>query len=352
MPILSTTVFKASLLLASLLYSPVKVEAGVIKRGSYGPPPSVPQFVLDYAPLVYLHKDDSYRPSDIGSMLANTRPQVDYQHIQDAPTQITLDNLHKLNDHKDDGKAVYLTAVKDVSSDTEQQWLKGVLPDGSGYTKDAISAAVIVNEKDNDVTDVFYCYFYNFNAGPPIKILGIEAVFGNHVGDWEYNMVRFKNGEPQAIYYSQHAHGEAFTYGATRKRGRRPLTYSAKGSHANYATDGIHDHTIPHFNLPGHLFLVDETNDGHLWDPTLSAYFYKFKNDKFTPYDDKTPVNWLYYRGRWGDQQHPKDSPNQMTLFGNAKFAGGPTGPIDKGLDRKGVCPDGSSCWIMPFLAA
>jgi hypothetical protein len=34
-------------------------------------------------------------------------------------------------------------------------------------------------------------------------------------------MVRFQNGEPRAIWLSQHAYGQAFTYEAVEKDGRR-----------------------------------------------------------------------------------------------------------------------------------
>lgn len=34
-------------------------------------------------------------------------------------------------------------------------------------------------------------------------------------------MIRFSNGQPEAIWYSQHANGEAFTYGAVEKEGKR-----------------------------------------------------------------------------------------------------------------------------------
>ena len=34
-------------------------------------------------------------------------------------------------------------------------------------------------------------------------------------------MIRFENGQPKAIWYSQHANGEAFTYDAVEKDGRR-----------------------------------------------------------------------------------------------------------------------------------
>lgn len=51
-------------------------------------------------------------------------------------------------------------------------------------------------------------------------------------------MVRFSNGTPQAMWFSQHASGQAFTYNAVQKEGKRPYTYSANGTHANYAVAG------------------------------------------------------------------------------------------------------------------
>lgn len=54
----------------------------------------------------------------------------------------------------------------------------------------------------------------------------------------EHNMIRFVNGTPDAIWYSQHASGQAFTYGAVEKEDKRPYAYSAKGTHANYAIPG------------------------------------------------------------------------------------------------------------------
>lgn len=54
-------------------------------------------------------------------------------------------------------------------------------------------------------------------------------------------MIRFKDGSPQAVWYSQHEFGFAYTYNATLKIGKRPLSFSAMGSHANYAKPGAHD---------------------------------------------------------------------------------------------------------------
>lgn len=51
-------------------------------------------------------------------------------------------------------------------------------------------------------------------------------------------MIRFVNGTPQAVWFSQHASGQAFTYGALEKDGLRPYAFSANGTHANYAIVG------------------------------------------------------------------------------------------------------------------
>ncbi|KAI8937997.1 hypothetical protein NX059_005671 [Plenodomus lindquistii] len=156
-------------------------------------------------------------------------------------------------------------------------------------------------------------------------------------------MVRFSDGQPQAIWYSQHANGQAFTYSTVTKHtdGLRPLAYSARGSHANYAMPGTHDHTLPNFNLPSGV-LEDHANKGVLWDPLLSAWFYKFDAGAggFTAFGEGIPTEWLDFKGRWGDEQYPDSDERQLVLFGQAKFVGGPTGPTDKQLNRKRICPD------------
>ena len=48
-------------------------------------------------------------------------------------------------------------------------------------------------------------------------------------------MVRFVNGVPDVVYYSEHASGSAYKYSAVEKMGDRPVSYIATGSHANYA---------------------------------------------------------------------------------------------------------------------
>jgi hypothetical protein len=165
-------------------------------------------------------------------------------------------------------------------------------------------------------------------------------------------MVRFLNGVPQSMWFSQHANGQAFTWSAVEKtESGRPIAYSAQGSHANYAMGGTHDHTIPNLNLPGGV-LEDHTERGTYWDPLLSSYFYKFDGGKneFTPYNGES-TNWLYFKGRWGDEEYPTSDKRQVKLFGQAKYSSGPTGPADKQLARDKVCPDnGNICILRTIL--
>ncbi|KAL9601594.1 MAG: hypothetical protein Q9219_002428 [cf. Caloplaca sp. 3 TL-2023] len=278
-------------------------------------------------------------------------PELNFVAIDDYPTPLTLDNLDSLNDHN--GTDLYLTSLDDITQ--RPAWLNGVKPDESHRTVDAISAAIIVNDRGNGNVDAFYMYFTAYNWGGRI----LDEDVGEHVGDWEHNMIRFENGTPTQVWYSQHGFGEAFTYECLEKHGIRPVAYSGNGSHAVYATSGTHDHTIPNVNLPGKGILTDYTDQGTLWDPALSAYTYTFdaNTNTFTADDPSYPTAWLKYVGRWGDQQYPDSDARQHKILGidaTARFVNGPTGPQDKQLNRKEVCPEqkGYVCNVRTELGA
>jgi hypothetical protein len=78
----------------------------------------------------------------------------------------------------------------------------------------------------------------------------------------------------------------------------QPISYSANGSHANYATSGSHE--IDLGNSGVEIFFIDDhTDDGYFWDPTLSAYWYSYDNstEAFTAYDSSYPTDWLEFEG-------------------------------------------------------
>ncbi|RDW77665.1 hypothetical protein BP6252_05718 [Coleophoma cylindrospora] len=303
-----------------------------------------PQYVIDYAPLVWLDEGETYFPSDISAQVENTHPDVNFSTIVDAPDPLTLKNLDALNKYGNKGADVFLTSKLDVT--TNPTWLEGVVPDSHGKTKGASSCAIIINDRGSGRVDAFYMYFYAYNQGNTV----LFHELGDHIGDWEHNMIRFQDGKPETMWFSQHGNGQAFTYGAVEKEDIRPISYSAAGSHANYAIAGSHDHSIPDANLP-FGFLIDHTSQGILWDPTLNAYLYVYNGTdrSFSAGGNGTsPVGAMNFKGQWGDQQYPESDPKQgKPFFGFYKYVGGPTGPWNKGLNRNLTCPDnGIPCII------
>ena len=149
--------------------------------------------------------------------------------------------------------------------------------------------------------------------------------------------------------------GQAFTFDAVSKNGSRPIVYSAIGSHANFAVPGLHTRSV------GPVLVNDTTSAGPLWDPILSAYYYTYSpissvNGTFVGSDAPTPVPWLYFLGRWGDEQYPNNDTRQVDFLNlniTWKYETGPTGPLDKDLNRTSVCPANSySCTTLTSLPA
>lgn len=126
------------------------------------------------------------------------------------------------------------------------------------------------------------------------------------------------------------------------------MTYSARGSHANYATPGPH-----YYAIPLHL-LADHTNKGHLWDPVKNNYMYHYdiSADVLTPDVDnaRAPVAWFHYEGRWGDRFYPLDDRRQYRVAGYLAYVNGPTGPKMKRLDRVEICQNEGICVVQPSL--
>jgi hypothetical protein len=319
---------------------------------------SVPQYVLDFAPVVYIDKEDEWFPSDISVHLANSRAvNENFTAIEGAPSPLTLENLDSLNALG--GEDVYLASIEGIVALPD--YFRGTRPAEDGSTPGAVTSVIITVPKDNDILDAFYGYFYTYNEGiAPLGIPGFN--FGNHVGDWEHTMVRFKTstGEPQAIWYSQHSLGQAFGFEVVSKLAdtQRPVVYSARGSHANYATPGQHESVIPGLAFPG-VLLPDETSEGPFWDPTLSAFYFSYdlSTESFTSLPnpvggDQAPSNFLQFLGHWGDPQLPADDPAQVLIGDFAKYEGGPTGPLAKRLGRKQVCnvDDNEDCYVKRTL--
>ncbi|RGP70967.1 aat family amino acid transporter [Fusarium sporotrichioides] len=337
------------LLLLSLasIFTPTVSEPSSLNR--------CPDYVASHAPLVWLHSQDRFMPSDLAAHISNTIPKLDGQPIS-GPSSLELENLGDLNGYG--GEEVALTSKEDPM--TYPSWILGEAPDAQGRIHNSVPCAVILVEKSDIDVDAFYFYFYSFNEGPNITqvlepinhLVGGENLssgmhFGNHVGDWEHNMVRFHNGTPVGVYYSQHVDGVGFKWddSSINITEGRPVVYSAAGSHANYPAKGHQLHNAAMF---------DYCDEGKIWDPVLSAYFYRFNPDNFTITPIISPLqptatepaqnltSWFDFIGYWGDIKYPDSDPRQETVphFGLKRFNSGPNGPRFKHLVRKGLVRD------------
>jgi hypothetical protein len=69
---------------------------------------------------------------------------------------------------------------------------------------------------------------------------------GRHAGDWELVQYRLdEGGEPVEAVYAQHSGAERCAWSGVELRGRRPVVYAARGSHASYLRAGVRDRMWP-----------------------------------------------------------------------------------------------------------
>lgn len=393
----------------------------------------IPDYILEYAPLVHLYSGEQFWPCDMAEHLTHTTPYLNYTPMQSESSPPTLDNLDALNKW-DRGRWVFLTSNDNVEQRPE--WLEGKknMPanmsasndeflDNDGWVhtlgrthlqgvKDAVRdlkgwfapgmsevesdedfsesiyghewvekkmrhkfqqshnaelkrraeqekpkerlrgghsdapAVLIAVNKGNGVVDAFWFFFYSFNLGNVV----FNIRFGNHVGDWEHTAIRFHNGVPKAMFFSEHNFGSVYSYEAVEKYGRRPVIYSAVGTHAMYATPGPQPYILP-WGL-----LHDQTDRGPLWDPALNShmYTYDYKNktlrsSNLTP---NSPTGWFNFAGKWGDKFYPLGDRRQYRFAGQYHYVNGPLGPKFKNLGRKKICPgpDSAPCVIKHWL--
>lgn len=188
----------------------------------------IPQYVLDYAPYCWLYSQEEYWPGLMNEHLDHTTPFLDYDPVPSDFQDVNLDNLDILNDVGN--RSIFLTSNDDPES--YPHWLGGEdnIPEGMAQKSSrrkgstAPNAAhrseapviLIVVDKGSHV-DAFWFFFYSFNLGN--QVLGVR--FGNHVGDWEHTMVRFRKGKPVQTYYSEHEWGAGFDWDDCEKDGDR-----------------------------------------------------------------------------------------------------------------------------------
>ena len=400
----------------------------------------IPDYVMEYAPLVHLYSGEQFWPCDMAEHLFHITSTLHYEPLPSQWQNTTLHNLSGLNEFEH-GRHVFLTSNDNVEErpewiegeknipsplppgqswedvlgphtdgrtywdrlddggDTDGEWNENIADHFKADLGDSVShpdqeyvipvqtpegdelisqldssgrptrselrrrkrgirsenasrggrsgapAVLVVVDKGHGVVDAFWFFFYSFNLGNVV----LNIRFGNHVGDWEHTAIRFHHGVPKAVFFSEHNFGSAYTYAAVEKMGKRPIIYSATGTHAMYATPGTHSYILP-WGL-----LHDQTDRGPLWDPALNlhAYTYDHFNDtlRTSQLNPKAPTEWFHFNGHWGDKFYPLGDTRQYRFAGQYHYVNGPLGPKFKNLNRTHICPDESlPCRIKNWL--
>ncbi|MBW0464664.1 hypothetical protein O181_004379 [Austropuccinia psidii MF-1] len=320
---------------------------------------SVPAYVLEHAPLVYLHPNEPFWPASLQEHLKHT---IIHSHRRQPVHPPSHDPFSVLAQPHLNHERSYLTATVNVRPGPRQHpWLVSIdgKPDRDHLSKASAAILILVDKSTllgiPGTLDAFWFFFYSFNLGPTVA----NIRFGNHISDWEHCMIRFENGKPKAVHLSAHSDGAAYTYDSLTKTDdrKRPIIFSAFGSHAMYPKPGTHDYSPVKFIGP-----VDRTDYGPLWDPAL--HFSAFQHypspakDKFRALDeakDGKLLSCLKFRGQWGDEfSNPTtleasqnggwksslkmiDPVKRAVTLNHLRWGNGVTGPRDKDLDRIGM---------------
>ncbi|PNS21673.1 hypothetical protein CAC42_1527 [Sphaceloma murrayae] len=310
----------------------------------------IPDYVFDHAPYVHLYSGEQFWPCDIADHLIHTTPHLNYTPMS-ALSNLTVNNLSALNsygfytylqsDDNVESRPTWLAGTQNIPSDPSSPSSNATYPGG----RSTAPAILLTIRKPNNILDAFWFYFYSYNLGNKVGLR-----FGNHVGDWEHTLIRFQNGKPSHVFLSEHNFGEAYAWSAMEKLGDRPVTFSATGSHAMYATPGTHPYVLP-WGL-----LRDETDRGPLWDPSQNVYAYTFdlpsRTLRASTRTPLAPTDWFAYRGHWGDRAYPLSDERQYQFAGQYHYVSGPLGPIYKNLARTEVCQGRGRCrtryWLPP----
>jgi hypothetical protein len=326
-------------------------------------PGQIPDYVIEYAPLVFLYSEERYLPYGLEEYVSNFRPTwrngttINLPGKDPKDTMYTKQKLH-LSDlehlpKSTEEEKVFLSALTDF--DTDPEFITGKLNKPNYYTGEIENApaVLIVTDKGNGWVDAYWFYFYSFNLGPFVMGFG---PFGDHVGDWEHSLVRFYNGEPVVVWMSAHGGGGAYFYDHMEKEslnttgicignGRQPAIFSARGTHANYPSTGQHSHDLPY------SILSDFTDRGGLWNPAMNYLAYTYTPDKNEfhqmelslangshPFREVKYGRWLEYNGAWGDPKLDPADPRQHWSPFEWKYIDGPSGPLTKNLLRVSPC--------------
>ena len=268
------------------------------------------ELVERYAPVLYFHPFELFRPQAIEVLVDTSRLRFlrpgwfDYNIL----LKVSLPDLRKYNDPAyildswfgDEGTSDYKNYT------AHRAFYQAVLsPEVGGYP--IVTYAHVVDDEVPGQITIQYWLFYYYNDS-----------FNKHEGDWEFvQIVLSAEDEPEWVILSQHHGGTRRAWSSVQvEEQTHPVVYVALGSHANYfwgAESYPNGVTIGNTRVE----ILDRTGD---FDRTIPQVVL-IPDREMVAQDQVTwqGFEWLLFRGRWGE-------------VGAQSDFSGPFGPADKGL--------------------
>jgi RsiW-degrading membrane proteinase PrsW (M82 family) len=273
------------------------------------PPKSDLELAKRYAPVLYFHPQEIFRPQPVEVIVEQARLRRSRRLWFDTTVLLSLDPLDLLNVESDENHFFDVWYGDEGGSaytnySAHRAFYEAVLSPSAGGPPVTIYAHVAREESNRATLQYWALYFYN-------------DWFNKHEGDWEMIQVMLgANGQPEWVVLSQH-------HGGTRRAWHRapveedthPAAYVALGSHANYF---VGDEVYPSSQEIGdrRITILDRTGSAGRVIPRVILI--PERDQLATDPDGWSGAAWLPFRGRWGEVAAQSDF-------------GGPLGPADKG---------------------
>ncbi len=281
-----------------------------------------------FAPKVYLHPLDRYRPSSAEWFIERSR----LKHRESGRVVAEEVTAELLGRYRDSSPEEYFLELKEGDpGNIKASVYRGqeVGPGGEVRAPMYVHAQLPPGEC---YVDLQYVMFYPYN-GPQTLRVGLWdgragtgrwsafwPPFATHEGDWERVTVRVTSTLDRVLGVIYGGHGDVHFFPASRLRfeeGDHPVVYSALHSHANYPNQD-EGHTIeelPEYAVGAASVLrggaihwinfadMTDLQGGPVWRPWLANRLVELRVEA-----DGTAAHgqhWLLFPGRWGAHWRP-----------------------------------------------
>jgi hypothetical protein len=244
---------------------------------------AVPDPVARYAPLVWLHPDEAFKPGSADAFVRDA--SLSWSHDSSCGDH-QVAAQHRVNAHRlgSGGYRHQIAYAPVLACRHHGRWFRSnerVRPrdgvaGGEGFFlnfpnalrgRGSAKAPVYYDYRPGHY--VTYWFFYAFNDAPTQAF--------DHEGDWEQISVRLDaRNRATAVAFFGHGSPCTLPIGEVHRRRGHPVVFSANGTHASYWTAGSFRHGI------------DQTGRGTAW-----RTWQHLRNVRARP--------WFGYGGAWGE---------------------------------------------------